>query len=53
MVPLIKGVELIRDGLSDGLSFSSERLTFPLCLAQGLKPVVNPVGRCDGKNEDP
>ena len=32
MVPLLQGVELIRGGLSDGLTFSSERLAFPLCL---------------------
>ena len=54
MVPLLQGVELIRGGLSDGLLFSSERFAFPLCLAKpGLKPVIIPVGRCEGKNDDP
>ena len=32
IVPSIQGVELIRGGLSDGLSFSSKRMAFPLCL---------------------
>ena len=33
VVPLIQGVELIRGCLSDGHSFSTKRLAFPLCHA--------------------
>ena len=55
MVRLIQGVEFIRCGLSDGLSFSPQRLAFSF-VPRTLKGLENTrfilVGSCERKNED-